>query len=150
MVNRENATASRVGCGVVTAPRFIFVVSDDPHDEGWVWAALDRMKPVARGSGLMPPAILSTPVMHVLAASGGQEWPNVQTSAGSAQDPIREPDTLLHTYASAARRVPTSERRIRRLVADGELPAVSIGKCRYIHPVDLVEYVDGLRERGES
>lgn len=127
---------------VVSSGRWVFVVSDDPRDADWVWAALDRFGPVARASGLTPPAIVSADVMHVLSVRSALELSKVQTLPGSAHDPDR--DTLLLSFAGAARRVPTSPSTIRRLVDKKLLATVSIGRRRYIHPGDLQRYVDGL------
>lgn len=66
--------------------------------------------------------------------------------------PIRPPgefgphdgDVLLIDHANAAARLGVSERTVRRLVAAGKLPAVSVAGSRRIRVTDLATYVEEL------
>jgi excisionase family DNA binding protein len=83
----------------------------------------------------------------------GQHWPPVLESlrllASSGQGrPIFDGDILAMNYESAGRLLGVSERTVRRLVANGELPRVEIGGCSRVTVDDLRAYKDGLmRER---
>jgi excisionase family DNA binding protein len=58
-------------------------------------------------------------------------------------------DCLAMNYEVVARRLSVSERHVRRLVAQGDLPMVKLGGASRIAVADLEAYVEGLeRSRG--
>ena len=61
--------------------------------------------------------------------------------------PTYQDDPVLLTAGRTARRLDTSERHVRRLVASGRLPAVKLGGKVRIRPDDLETYVNDLPER---
>ena len=72
----------------------------------------------------------------------GQERPN-QTSDADLVDAA--PVAIALTYDEAGRVLSVSPRTVRRMVVDGTLPAITIGRSRRIHREDLVAYADSLR-----
>lgn len=71
--------------------------------------------------------------------------------AHASGDDERMAAPLLLTTDSAADLLALSERKVRQLIAEGELPAVSVGRARRIRACDLAAYVDRLgRPAGEE
>ncbi|HWH36019.1 MAG TPA: helix-turn-helix domain-containing protein [Acidimicrobiales bacterium] len=54
------------------------------------------------------------------------------------------PEPLLLDYLGAAHRLALSERKVRQLVADGQLGAVSVGRSRRIPAAELERFVERL------
>lgn len=50
----------------------------------------------------------------------------------------------LYTYDEAAERLRVAEVTVRRLVAKGQLAAVSLGRARRIRPSDLQRFIESL------
>ena len=50
-------------------------------------------------------------------------------------------DTMLLTARETARELRLSERQVRRMMASGELPSVTIGRARRIRRADLRAFV---------
>ncbi len=122
----------------------ILVLTDDPHDAAIVSWALRLADRALRVDGSrLPVALQGLVPTHVppQAVTSGHERSFPQSVPSPADDASV---TLLLTYDEAARRVPTSESTIRRLVAKGDLPAVSIGRSRFVRPEDLAAYVASL------
>jgi excisionase family DNA binding protein len=69
--------------------------------------------------------------------SSGQQRPEVEDSSPTS-------DCLAMNYETVARRLSVSERHVRRLVAQGDLPMVKIGGASRITTSDLGAYVEGL------
>lgn len=80
----------------------------------------------------------------VILATTGQRRPPLGDERRSADDPSV---LLCLTYAEAGRRMGTSDRTVRRLVASGQLRSVRIGGCARIKTDDLAAYVAGLENR---
>lgn len=57
---------------------------------------------------------------------------------------------LLFDYAEAGTLLGLSERKIRLLVAAGDLPAVSVGRSRRIRSTDLADYVERLGQPSQE
>ena len=76
--------------------------------------------------------------LRLLVASEGQAQPILDFDA----DPG---DSLAMTYEEAARRLAVSSRTVRRLIASGELPRVTIGGCARVTVADLQAFTEGLR-----
>ena len=55
------------------------------------------------------------------------------------------PEPLLYDVDAAARAIDVSPRLVRRLIADGELPTVRIGRLVRVRVSDLQTYVDAHR-----
>jgi excisionase family DNA binding protein len=60
---------------------------------------------------------------------------------------VTQVKALLKT-AEAAERIPCTERYMRKLVADGKIPVVRIGRLVRIDPADLDAFIDRHRVAG--
>lgn len=56
----------------------------------------------------------------------------------------------LMTFEEAADRLRVAEVTVRRLVASGQLPAVSLGRARRIRPSDLQAFIESLGRKTET
>lgn len=89
-----------------------------------------------RRSGIDPPAEV---VRLADAATGGQARPIMDSrTVRGDRDGV---DQLALDYRDAATRLGVSDRSVRRLVADGKLPAVDVAGCTRIRVADLEDYV---------
>lgn len=80
-------------------------------------------------------------LLKALSARDGQGRPPLgDGNAGGDHESM----LLALDYAAAGTRLGVSERTVRRIVADGRLPAVSISGCRRIRVADLADYVESL------
>ena len=95
----------------------------------------------------VPPefAVLIESLRRPRAASSGQ--PGTGCGGLADAEPV-QPDAL--DYRTAADRLSVSDRTVRRLVKQGDLPAVDIGGCRRIRSSDLTAFLDGLQPDGDT
>lgn len=93
-----------------------------------------------RRDGVPVPRALAD--VAAIAATGGQVRPSLDGAP-----PAGEPggvDQLTVDYRAAGDRLGVSDRTVRRLVEQGDLPAVQVAGCTRIRTSDLQEYVDAL------
>lgn len=95
-----------------------------------------------RADGVQMPAELRDLLDSLHAARDGQERP-MRAPADLVADTADMPPLML-TYEGAAKALRVSDRTVRRLVANGQLAAVSVGGARRIRPSDLLAYAEGL------
>jgi excisionase family DNA binding protein len=87
----------------------------------------------------MPPALASFGV--ALAARSGQKGTPLDDGKVNGEPVDHEPPTLLD-YDQAGRVLSVSARQVRRLVAEGALATVSIGRRRLVPRVELTRFVE--------
>lgn len=115
-------------------------------------AGRNDVRAQARRDGLGPPADYDALVsVFNQAARSGQERPESPADAEMWSPPEAMPQLLL-TYLDAGRVLGgLSERQVRRLVALGDLPAVTVAdRARRIHVDDVTEYAARLRDEAHS
>ncbi len=83
----------------------------------------------------------------VFAAPDGTKSQPADAAATDAETETVSPAPLLYDYVGVAQRLRLSERKVRQLVTDGQLPAVRVGRCRRIRAVDLDNFVEGLGDQ---
>ena len=77
----------------------------------------------------------------VFSALSGTVRPAVERApAGDDSEVV----AMLLDYQQVAAALRLSERKVRQMVASGELPAVSVGRARRVRTADLLEYVGRL------
>ncbi len=77
-------------------------------------------------------------------ASGGQDRPNERAEDEPVDTaPMRTP--LLLKHDEAGHLLGVSERTVRRLVAEGQLPAVPVGGAARVHRADVEAFADSRR-----
>lgn len=108
--------------------------------------AIENYERTCRQNGARLPVALRE-LHDVLTVSGGQERPTLETGPVVSDSDAM---SLLHDYDQAARLLGLSERTVRRLVSEGDLRAVEVGRLRRIHRDDLLEYADSLRTLARS
>jgi excisionase family DNA binding protein len=118
----------------------VIVVVDGPLRRHLV-AALEGYREALRRNGIAPPPDLRR-LVDALRVSGGQSGPrnadlDDSADAGSMQQ-------LALTYRDSADRLGVSESTVKRLVRDGQLPAVDILGARRIRSKDLDAYLEEL------
>ena len=99
-----------------------------------------------RRDGVPVPSSLAD--LASVCATGGQQRPAFDNPRDTGDHPGM--DQLAVDYRDAAARLGISDRSVRRLVAEGTLPAVEVAGCARIRVKDLAEYVDGLPARGKA
>ena len=101
----------------------------------------------ARNAGLAPPSEYDALAQAFRqAARSGQERPSLPIEA-EVCSPSEAMAQLLLTYEDAGRVLGLSARQIRRLVAEGEIFAVTVAdRTRRIHADDVTEYAARLRD----
>lgn len=114
------------------------VVALDERLRQFVVAALLYGKREMARNGVYPPQEFDA-LVDALAVRSGPE----RSLVGQATD-IGEPVTV--SYAEAARRLGVSLSTVRRAVAAGQLPCVSVGRRRLIPTAALDELANGRRE----
>jgi excisionase family DNA binding protein len=110
-----------------------FVVADGPL-RAHLLRALTEHSRWCRSNAIPIPVELSG-LFDALEASSGQELPEVDRDLRPVDDPGVM--NLLCDYVAAGRALGLSGRQVRRLVADGKLHAVRIGRLRRIRRSDL-------------
>jgi excisionase family DNA binding protein len=110
--------------------------------------ALEEHRGWCRAAGLGFPAQLEEFARFV--ARNGQERTNLPDDSPTVDTPPMAPIAL--TYREAGALLSVGERTIRRLVEQGELPAITVGgpRTRRIRREDLVAYADSLRQQEAS
>lgn len=103
-----------------------------------------RAHRVRVGSGAIPPDLLDLEGM--CAAWGSQERPSSAGTDATAQAVPME----MYTVEQAAEALNLSERQTRRLVADGSLPSVTVGRARRVRRSDLDAFIAGLDQEQAS
>lgn len=112
-----------------------------------LWQAIDAWRPKARSAGLaLPEEVEAFGLSCRLAARSGTEGHDGAEQAGMWSPPEEMPQ-LLFTYDETAAVLRLSERQVRHLVSQGELPVVAVGRSRRIHVDDVTAFAAGLRER---
>ena len=110
----------------------------DDNVRAHVLRALAEHARWARSNGVaLPPEVAG---LLATLAPGGQERPALEPVALEPHHDL----VLLLDFDGAGQRLGVSARTVRRLVADGRLPAVDVGGCRRIRASDLADYVEGL------
>lgn len=108
--------------------------------------ALDIHAGTCRANGVtMPDELRAVAALAWSVAKGdhgGPQGPNVALPAGPAH-----PAPMLLTIAEAAEALRLSERKVKRLVANGTIASVLIDSARRIRVDDLAAYVDSLGPR---
>ena len=109
-------------------------------------ALLSHVHVVERSGGSVPPGFRDLAAALHFAARHGQGRPTLDDLASlHDSESERIPSTARAlSYQKAARALDVSQRTIRRLVADGDLPAVRIAGAVRIRLVDLEEHLAGL------
>lgn len=86
-----------------------------------------------------------------------QSWAEVSLRVWSGQGlgdaavAVDDPGVLdLLTFQETAQRLRLSEETVKRLVRDGRLPAVSVGRARRVRPADLAEFIESLGRNTEK
>lgn len=75
-------------------------------------------------------------------ASGGQERPTAAKRVPAGEKAHAGPRPLAYSYAAAGEALGVSARTVRRLVADGRLVAVPVGRARLIPHAELVRFLE--------
>jgi excisionase family DNA binding protein len=126
--------------GCVSEEAAVVVVSLDPIAAKQLARALADFTAWCRTNGLKV-----APALDALAALSGTERRRLD-DFGDRADTLGMAPILL-SYDEAATVLCVSERMVRSLVHQGDLPAVSIGRARRIHREDLDAYADSLRAK---
>lgn len=118
----------------------------DPLEAWHLAEALDRWRPVARSAGVPVPApLVAWGEACRMRARKGTDAPSLASlSAGVASLPVMR---LLLPLEDAAGALGVSERTVKRLVAEGDLPSVKVERRRLVHVDDLTAYADRLRHK---
>lgn len=127
----------------------IIIVTDDPDDARRVRRALALLERSMRlNGGRLPTSLLDGPVV-----CAGADWGGLgRTPLGEPSDPDEAagmPPLLLDAVESA-RALRCSTKTVSRLIAQGELPSVQLGRRRLVRPADLQRYVDRLAARTQA
>ena len=109
----------------------------DDHTRAHLARAIDSHRHWCRVNALAVPPLLHQ-MSVALAASGVQSRP-----ADAPPLPASDHRVMAFTYDDAAAVLSVSARSIRRLVAVGELPAISIGGSKRITRDALADYLKG-------
>lgn len=102
--------------------------------------ALTAHQQWCRTNGILVPDALNALLLG-LSARPGQERTSVGVAEGNGDGGRM---LLALDFADAGTRLGVSERTVRRLVATGQLLAVSIAGCRRVRVADLNTYVESL------
>ena len=114
----------------------MFLMLDD-HTRAHLARAIDTHRRWCRVNAMAVPPLLHQ-MSVALAASGVQSRP-----ADAPPLPTSDHRVMALTYDDAAAVLSVSPRSIRRLVAVGELPVISIGGCKRISRDALADYLKG-------
>lgn len=117
-----------------------FLASFDPELVKYVMLALrDRARELDR-NGMRPPAGVNE-LVEVLIRGASEGQPG--TTLGERPHPVQvEPmSARLVTYDTAAVMLACSLRQVKRLIAAGDLPTVTIGGAKRIAVSDLDDYI---------
>lgn len=105
--------------------------------------ALTRYVATARADGVSPPLeLLTLRDALVEVARSGHELPSVAASSDAGDGPSVE-RKIAFDVREAAEVLSISERSVRRLIADGRLPTVQVGRRRLIGRHALESFVRG-------
>ena len=110
--------------------------------------ALEEHRRWCRSNGrTLPPALVQLVAVLSCGDTKGQSGTN-QLLEDDIVD--TEPVPIALTYDEAGRLLGVSAKTVRRLVAAGELRAISVGSSPRIHREDLSEYAEKLRNRAKT
>lgn len=115
------------------------IVALDPRLRRYLLAALLAGRRELRRNGIHSPEGFDR-LAAALAAPNGHQRPQPPV-------PDNDPDSVLMNYQRAAGHLGVSDRTVRRLVANGHLPAVRIGRRVLIRAAD-VDLFAGARHAG--
>jgi excisionase family DNA binding protein len=121
----------------------VIVIVDDAVGRHVAVALLAHIRTLRRDRVPVPTALAD---LVALCARGGQRRPEIDGTP-SVDDRV-DVDQLAVDYRGAAERLSVSDRSVRRLVAEGELPAVLVGGVKRIRVADLEQYVEALPAAG--
>lgn len=125
------------------------LVPDDALEAWHLAEALDRWSPLARAAGMpVPQPLLAWAEACRLRARRGQDVPTLDDFGRAPAHSL--PMRLLLPLEDAAGALGVSERMVKRLVADGDLPSVKLERRRLVHVDDLCAYAERLRHDQES
>ena len=125
----------------------MIVINLDVTTRAHLARALATHRQWCRVNGYAWPAALDD--LGRLVARNGQEWPAVDHHDPPPDDVPMVPAPAAYTYAHAGEYLDgVSERTVRRLVAEGELPCVEVGGLRRIARADLEAFLDRQRREG--
>jgi len=122
------------------ASAVIIVAGGDDQLEAHLARALAEHTRWCRTNGVGVPGELGA-LLENLSASRGQGRTSPPVPPANMDD---DRMLLAVDYRTAAARLAVSERTVRRMVAAGRIPAVTIGGCRRIRTDDLTDYVANL------
>lgn len=125
----------------------MIIVLDNPGTRRQLAAAVGLYCDTLRRNGRPVPPDLRD-LRRSLEARGGQGRPNLDRGCYRSQI---DPALLAVTYEEAGRRIGVSSRTVRRLVAQGQLEAITVaGALRRIRVVDLDAYLAAAVAEGGS
>jgi excisionase family DNA binding protein len=124
----------------------LLVVALEDVDAGHLARAIQNYEKACRQNGARLPIPLREIHDTLLSVTGSARSGQERTRSSSGP-PLSDdaPVSLLLDFESAGRWLDVSERTVRRLVEDGEIRSVSIGRLRRIHRDEVIEYADRLR-----
>ena len=107
--------------------------------------ALKREVAFLRNNGLALPDALSDLLRHCAQQAQGDSGGLERTDDAWVDELLEPAPVLLRTYDETAKALRVSPKTVERLVAAGELAAVSIGRSRRVRQCDLEAFVTSLK-----
>lgn len=123
----------------------MFFGSGSANDEAHLRRAIDAYEVACRSNGIELPGFLEA----IRRALTRLDTPEFGDDVVDAEDGLMS-SLLLYTKEDAARLMRISPRQVDRLIKDGALPAVRLGRARRIVASDLQEYVQTLSAKGTA
>jgi excisionase family DNA binding protein len=118
----------------------MILIDTDPHVVWHLHKALVEHRTWCRTNGLPVPDVIGRLLEETHAARNGQQRPTLPLPAGVLHDSARGDDSALLGPADAAAWLTVSTRTLRRLVAEGRLPVVRIGRTVRFKRSDLDQF----------